>query len=402
MIKSRPGVGDVVRLNSACDRRSFLRGLATAGLSLAGLRAAVERVTGAEPDGVPVVRTIRGPGEPTSVVVVHESDYEALAAFHAVDFADKLTEPVHSVRLHRASSTPGDVRIHARVDGKPTGAARRNPKRLLGIPLEFERAARIEARAGSAASTATEPCCDSPPELRAGVRINSGRDRDKTGTIGLIADDESDDDDPLIVTAKHVVTEQYNDPGGEPADSIEHDTKTVGELERDSDGDPKHDYPEHDAIAYRHNGTGEAHTQEIKGDLDPIRDRWTYDGLWEAVGTYDGGGRHGQLPTEYYGQKTGRGSTETAMVEKSKSMNGGDFKYVAQMNSDPTENGDSGCPFVTTDDQYHDEDGYAAEGNHLVGILHGGSTGNGDPWVMIPAAPNHDGAWFGGMDLDLW
>ena len=88
-------------------------------------------------------------------------------------------------------------------------------------------------------------------------------------------------------------------------------------------------------------------------------------------------------------------------VKKSKSMNGGNFKYVAGANSDPTEGGDSGCPFVTTDDQYHDEDGYAAEGNHLVGILHGGSTGNGDPWVMIPAAPNYDGAWFGGMDLDL-
>ena len=400
MVNNRPGVGDVIRLNSACDRRSFLGGLATAGLSLAGLRAAVERVAGAEPDGVPVVRTIRGPGEPTSVVMVHEDDYEALAAFHAVDFADKLTESIHSVRLRKASSTPGDVRIHAQVARTPTRAARRNPKRLLGIPLEFERAGRIEARAGSTAATGMEPCCeDDEIDLRAGVKITS--DRDRSGTIGLIADDESDDSDPLIVTAKHVVAERVNDHESAPADSIEHDGTTVGELERDGSGDPKHDYPEHDAIAYRHDGTGEAHTQEIYGYLEPIRDRWTYDGLWEAVETYESGGRYGQLPTELYGQETGRGSTETVKVKKSKSMNGGNFKYVAGANSDPTEGGDSGCPFVTTDDQYHDEDGYAAEGNHLVGILHGGSTGNGDPWVMIPAAPNYDGAWFGGMDLDL-
>ncbi len=384
MSESSLQIGDVIRFDEQSTRRRFLRTLGVAGLSVAGLRRAIEKAHGAEPEGVPVARTVHGPDVPASVELVHKEEYRAWENYAAIDKVEKFDESVHEVELERPSGDPGDLRIRAFTDRRISVARRANPRRIRGIPIEYERKTeRISP--GPASDDDSVTTASDSPELKSGVPVNGNFD-ETPGTLGLIAHEDNLRGNPLLITAKHVVAEDVYDQYSNISSQLDYPPSNT------TIGNDKYDLPEHDVAAYKFNDNGTTYSQNVEDNYGPIRELWTYLGLHKAVYTHEDGGQEGQLPTDFYGRVSGHGSTQTVFIRETKSMNGGSFQYVAAMDSYVSQNGDSGCPFWSTN----------TDTDRLVGLLHGTDFGNRS-WVMIPSAPNmSDDSWADVMNLYLW
>jgi hypothetical protein len=338
-----PKIDGLYQIKNDTTRRKFLSTLATSGMGLAGLRKATERAFGEKPDGVPLIWRYDRFGNPETVHYVPRERYRRIMVYYDLHPSTiyEQTEGINGITLEQQSTNPTDLALKVFVDNNTPSVRRSLPNRVQNVPLNIEerKIDRELARVCDRRALNFYDPLPANPEIDG--EFDDGNNT-TPGTLGVVGwNDDSNNPYKCYVTAAHVVEKDSNYAGylrheGED-DSGDYREEKVGAYVNHS---PEGSYGL-DVVKYRRRGgTVEA---DARGNAD---DQLGYlSGTWTHSGLTDRTSGSKSLPVEFAGRSTCYATTECVNTEKNDAL-----EYQADYSPNEVAQGDSGGPFIDSDD----------------------------------------------------
>ncbi|MEF8830380.1 MAG: hypothetical protein V5A23_02450 [Halobacteriales archaeon] len=339
--------GEVIDLTdyyTNVSRRTMLKlsgGVAAAGLSLPTL---VERAYGTQPEDKVLVLTRDQKGRPAKVKSVHPERYRRIKAFSRFDTGAiaKRNKHISGVTLRQRSSDSTDlaIQINIRLPKRDTSKKKTGnkdelrqeivrkadvpaePRKLTGIKKALPEGASdvpLEYRGDTTQKTKKQ-------SLEGGAELEK-QERGLLGTVGLVCYGEVLGTQNLL-TAKHVADAETND-------EVIYNGKEITNVAFEDEGQ--------DAISFNF-ADDDFNTDPlgITGWNTQVDGYWTFDGLSDQTGWLN------SVDFRLYGQKSGKVEGKVDKTKKDGLL--GD--RLAHTEKERTKSGDSGGPYVDTDDYF--------------------------------------------------
>lgn len=342
--KSSPSLerGQVINLGgtvSGVSRRRFLKALAIGGAGVFGLKDAITRAYGKEPDGVPIVHTYDIYGNPNRVRIISKERYrriQTVAELGQNNFIDEY-QNVNGISIKRQSKSEDDISIHLYLDENSYRKRQVLPSQIQNVPVSYEERP-IESGGDD---------CDwrhgRRDVMRGGLAI--GPDGGGYGTIGLICRDR-DTNSAVAITADHVMEGAYR---MYQPDTSHDNSRSIGTFSERGQAMDVTKYDISNGVTVDLRGT-------VRDDVPDITGTWSYPGLADQT---DGGSVYCMLSGARNCRLTN--SCVDAVID------GNRAQYQANMRYDRCQGGDSGSPWV-------DNNG------NLLAIHSGWQSSNYDSW----------------------
>lgn len=331
------------QLNTETTRRKFMGTLAGSSASLAGLRAATERAFGENPDGKPLVWRYDRFGNPETVRYIPEERYRRIQVYenvHPRRFYEQA-DGVNGITLEQQSSDSTDLRLKVYVDRNNRSVRSNLPNRVKRVPVTVEER-KTDLEWARVCERRAQDFYDPLPANPKISTLDSDDNKHGSGTLGVVCwNDNPDNAYECYITAAHVAedsgsyAEQLRHGGEDDSGNIR-----VEEVGAYADHSPGGQYGM-DVIKYRRQS--DTVTPDVRGNADDHLGDLA--GTWTHAGLTDRTSENQELPVEFAGKSTCYATTYCTGTSKTELV-----EYQADYSPNETTNGDSGGPFLDSDD----------------------------------------------------